>query len=177
MCSSDLPGTPTGRSPGRSRRWESSTPSGGLFFALPTQATSNRMFLRLAQFARIICPKAAPTQFIHGNSWLLDDLKELAVPASPDAGDKGSPLSTDSLWFNTTRRALFAPFGVGTIDQALLSVLAVKHFPLRRFALTGKIVILDEVHIYDVYTSRLIQHLCNELEKLGCTVKIGRAHV
>lgn len=142
----------------------------GLFFALPTQATSNRMFLRLAQFARIICPKAAPTQLIHGNSWLLDDLKELAVPASPDAGDKGSPLSTDSLWFNTTRRALFAPFGVGTIDQALLSVLAVKHFPLRRFALTGKIVILDEVHTYDVYTGRLIQHLCNELEKLGCTV-------
>ena len=78
----------------------------GLFFALPTQATSNRMFLRLAQFARIICPKAVPTQLIHGNSWLLDDLKELAVPASPDAGDKGSPLSTDSLWFNTTRRAL-----------------------------------------------------------------------
>ncbi len=139
----------------------------GLFFALPTQATSNRMFLRLADFARAICPNAAPTQLIHGNSWLHDELKALAVPVSADSGRQADPL-----WFNTTRRALFAPFGVGTVDQALLAVLAVKHFPLRRFALTGKIVILDEVHTYDVYTGQLVRHLCAELEQLGCTVII-----
>ncbi len=139
----------------------------GLFFALPTQATSNRMFLRLAKFAQNICPDAAPTQLIHGNSWLHDELKALAVPASVDSGEQADPL-----WFNTTRRALFAPFGVGTVDQALLAVLAVKYFPLRRFALTGKVVILDEVHTYDVYTGQLIRYLCTELEQLGCTVII-----
>lgn len=139
--------------------------SNGIYFALPTQATSNRMFLRLAAFVNRICPETQPVQLIHGNSWLEEELKALVLPAS-SAGQ------ADCFWFSTAKRALFAPFGVGTIDQALLSVLAVKHFPLRRFALAGKTVILDEVHTYDIYTGTLIRYLCEELEKLGCTVII-----
>lgn len=144
----------------------------GVFFALPTQATSNRMFLRLHAFAAAICPQAAPTQLVHGNSWLCDDLKSLSIPGTADAPRGGRALQADAFWFSSSRRALFAPFGVGTVDQALLAVLAVKHFPLRRFALSRKVVILDEVHTYDVYTGTLIRHLCVELEKLGCTVII-----
>lgn len=137
----------------------------GIFFALPTQATSNRMFLRFAAFVRRICPQAAPVQLIHGNSWLQDELKAPVCPASPEGG-------ADPCWFNTTRRSLFAPFGVGTVDQALLAVLAVRHFALRRFALAGKVVIIDEVHTYDMYTGTLVRYLCRELERLGCTVII-----
>ncbi len=136
----------------------------GLFFALPTQATSNRMFLRLAAFVRCICPTAAPVQLVHSSAWLQTDLKALA--SQDGAG------GTDPCWFNTARRALFAPFGVGTVDQALMSVLAVRHFPLRRFALAGKVVIVDEVHTYDMYTGTLVRHLCRELAQLGCTVVI-----
>lgn len=139
--------------------------SDGIFFALPTQATSNRMFLRFADFVRRICPEAASTQLVHGNSWLQDDLKALARPASPGS-------AADPCWFSTARRALFAPFGVGTVDQALMSVLAVKHFALRRFALAGKVVVVDEVHTYDMYTGTLVRHVCRELEQLGCTVII-----
>ena len=137
----------------------------GIFFALPTQATSNRMFLRFADFVRHICPEAASVQLIHGNSWLQRDMKGLVCPAGE--GEKPDPC-----WFNTSRRSLFAPFGVGTVDQAILAVLAVRYFALRRFALAGKVVILDEVHTYDMYTGTLIRHLCRELEQLGCTVII-----
>lgn len=137
----------------------------GIFFALPTQATSNRMFLRFADFVRCVCPQAVPAQLIHGNSWLHDELRALVCPASPGSG-------ADPCWFNTARRSLFAPFGVGTVDQALLAVLAVKHFALRRFALAGKVVIIDEVHTYDMYTGTLVRYLCRELEQLGCTVII-----
>ena len=52
-------------------------------------------------------------------------------------------------WFVSAKRALIAPFGVGTVDQALLSVVAAKHFFVRQFALAGKVVILDEIHSYD----------------------------
>ena len=144
----------------------------GVYFALPTQVTSNRMFERVKAFARRICPDAAPTQLIHGNAWLCEDLKVLSVPGTADAPQNESPLRTDGLWFNTSRRSLFAPFGAGTVDQALLAVLAVKHFPLRRFALSRKVVIMDEVHSYDVYTGTIIRCLCRELEQLGCTVLI-----
>lgn len=137
----------------------------GIFFALPTQATSNRMFLRLANFAQRICPGAAPVQLIHGHSWLEENLRALVCPAAPDAGP-------DPCWFTSARRALFAPFGVGTVDQALLAVLPVRYFALRRFALAGKVVIVDEVHTYDMYTGTLVRYLCHELERLGCTVII-----
>lgn len=137
----------------------------GIFFALPTQATSNRMFLRFSDFVRRICPETAPVQLIHGNSWLQRELRGLACPA----GEGGK---ADACWFNTSRRSLFAPFGVGTADQAIQAVLAVRHFALRRFALAGKVVIVDEVHTYDMYTGTLIRHLCRELEALGCTVII-----
>lgn len=54
----------------------------------------------------------------------------------------------------------------------MLAVLAVKHFALRRLALMGKVVILDEVHSYDHYSRTIIQKLCRELADLGATVII-----
>jgi CRISPR-associated endonuclease/helicase Cas3 len=73
-------------------------------------------------------------------------------------------------WFASVKRALIAPFGVGTVDQALLGVVAAKHFFVRHFALAGKVVILDEIHSYDLYTGTLIDKLITTLEGLGCTV-------
>jgi CRISPR-associated endonuclease/helicase Cas3 len=61
---------------------------------------------------------------------------------------------------------------VGTIDQALQAVVAVKHFFVRRFALAGKVVILDEIHSYDIYTGTLIIALIRELVNLRCSVII-----
>lgn len=139
----------------------------GVYFALPTQATSNRIHQRLADFVQLICPEAKSTRLIHANSWLLQDLAHPApVPTFGDEEDARSGRD----WFASAKRALLAPFGVGTVDQALLSIVAAKHFFVRRFALAGKVVIVDEVHSYDVYTGSLIGKLCTELEKLGCTV-------
>ena len=65
---------------------------------------------------------------------------------------------------------MLAPFGVGTVDQALLGVVAAKHFFVRHYALAGKVVILDEIHSYDIYTGTLIDKLISTLEGIGCTV-------
>ena len=44
----------------------------GIYFALPTQATSNRMHRRMAEFVRRIAPTTVGSRIIHGNSWLLE---------------------------------------------------------------------------------------------------------
>lgn len=141
----------------------------GIYFALPTQATSNRMHLRMAQFVRRIAPAAAGSRLIHSNSWLVDQGPCLS-PAASGRQASGADASLGRDWFASAKRALLAPFGVGTIDQALLGVVAAKHFFVRRYALAGKVVILDEVHSYDVYTGVLIDRLISMLEELGCTV-------
>lgn len=64
---------------------------------------------------------------------------------------------------------MLAPFGVGTVDQALLALLKLRFSDLRRAGLLGKVVILDEIHSYDAYTSVLIRRLIKTIERIGGT--------
>jgi CRISPR-associated endonuclease/helicase Cas3 len=139
----------------------------GIYFALPTQMTSNRIHSRLKEFIERICVDAPATRLIHANSWLSTEVNP-TTPAATHHTTEDARVGRD--WFTSAKRALLAPFGVGTVDQALLSVVAAKHFFVRRFALTGKVVVLDEIHSYDIYTGTLIRQLCRTLEELGCTV-------
>lgn len=139
----------------------------GVYFALPTQTTSNRVHKRFKPFVEKICAGVLATRLVHANSWLLKDVNS-TTPATTFGAAEDARAGRD--WFASAKRALLAPFGVGTVDQALLSVVAAKHFFVRRFALAGKVVILDEVHSYDVYTGTLIRELCQSLRDLSCTV-------
>ncbi|GAI17071.1 unnamed protein product, partial [marine sediment metagenome] len=90
------------------------------------------------------------------------------------AGDGDSqddmPEAAAAEWFLPRKRGLLAPFGVGTIDQALLSVLQTKHYFVRLFGLAQKTVIIDEVHAYDMYMSTLLESLIAWLHALGSSV-------
>lgn len=141
----------------------------GIYFALPTQATSNRIHLRVNEFIGVICQKNPTTRLIHANSWLMDGIDQ-PEPSATAPGKSAEDARAARDWFASAKRAILAPFGVGTVDQALLSVVAAKHFFVRRFGLAGKVVILDEIHSYDFYTGTLIRVLCKTLEDLGCTV-------
>lgn len=84
----------------------------------------------------------------------------------------GKEASAGEEWGRPTRRALLSPFGVGTVDQALLSLLHVKFRQVRLAGLAGKVVIFDEIHSYDDYTNTLIAHLIRTLEAFGAVVVI-----
>lgn len=149
----------------------------GIYFALPTQVTSNRIHRRVEQFLRHSLAAGAPLRLAHGHAWLEEDFDVRLAPATRERATADDAELTDSVhearsWFSSGRRALLATYGVGTIDQALQAVVAVKHFFVRRFALAGKVVILDEVHSYDVYTGTLVVALIRELIHLRCSVII-----
>ena len=142
----------------------------GIFFALPTQVTSNRIHLRVQPFVERIADSAPDLRLAHSASWLV----QVEVPpelraASRDA-ESEEHVRAGRSWFASPKRALLAPFGVGTIDQALLGIVAANHFFVRQYGLAGKVVILDEVHSYDLYTSTLIDALVRQLRDLQCTV-------
>ncbi|SDP57718.1 CRISPR-associated endonuclease/helicase Cas3 [Desulforhopalus singaporensis] len=144
----------------------------GMYFALPTQATSNRIHLRVNSFLERIAVEPIKNRLIHGNSWLMQNSIDFQLTVPGTTSYTIAQTQTGIDWFASAKRALLAPFGVGTIDQALLGVVAAKHFFVRHFALAGKVVIIDEVHSYDVYTGSLIDKLISTLEQLGCTVLI-----
>lgn len=143
----------------------------GLYFALPTQLTSNRIHLRVSGFVEKITQNSDKTRLAHADAWLEDAFYQ-PRPVQTLIKQHDGDASTNRDWFASAKRALLANFGVGTVDQALMSMVAVKHFFVRRFALSGKVVIIDEVHSYDHFTGTLINCLCQELQKLGCTIII-----
>lgn len=129
----------------------------GIYFGLPTQLTSQRIHKRFAGFLNNIVLDVTKPKVIHGNSILFEDV---------------GLLKSGEDWFSSNKKAILYPFAVGTIDQAILSVINVKHSFVRAFGLAGKVVILDEVHSFDVYTSTLIKQLIKTLVDLQCTVII-----
>src|SRR5690606_20205111 len=133
----------------------------GIYFALPTQLTSNKIFERFNQFLAQILDEECQHRslLLHANAWLFDT----------EMGEEGRP---GGAWFNQAKRGLLAPFAVGTIDQALMAAMNVKHGFVRAFGLAGKVVILDEVHTYDAYTGTLLDALVELLRSLHCTVII-----
>jgi CRISPR-associated endonuclease/helicase Cas3 len=144
----------------------------GLYFALPTQVTSNRIHRRVADFLgrAEVAPDPRRLRLAHSNSWLLDKAEPPRLhPAAPTTA-AADDASAGRSWFASSKRALLAPFGVGTIDQALLGIVAAKHFFVRQFGLAGKVVILDELHTYDLYTGTLVDVLIRRLLELKCTV-------
>jgi len=149
----------------------------GIYFALPTQVTSNRIHERIGRFLWATLADAASLRLAHGNAWLEDGFDLHINPAFPNGKEKDGEQPNETArearsWFASAKQALLATYGVGTVDQALQGVVAVKHFFVRRFALAGKVVILDEVHSYDIYTGTLITALIRELVNLRCTVII-----
>ncbi|WP_293911184.1 CRISPR-associated helicase Cas3' [Deinococcus sp.] len=165
----------------------------GMYFALPTQATGNAMYTRLREFLGVqarhrAVPVTLDLQLLHGGAALhrdyQADLKATAQtrPVSEQRLDiqpntvlelAGSVQAAE--WFSHRKRALLSEYGVGTVDQALLGVLGVSHQFVRLWGLGNRVVVLDEVHAYDTYTTELIHALCRWLRALESSVIIMSA--
>lgn len=166
---------------------------GGLYYALPTQATSNQMFSRVRRFlSRLPRTEGLQLHLMHGLSDLTEDYADLVAQTrelrirsldGPAARDRSSDdldgiAESESLeaevvadeWFRAGRRGLLSTVAVGTVDQALLAALQAKHFFVRLFGLAGKVVVIDEVHAYDTYMSTILEELLTWLSSLGSSV-------
>ncbi|MGI8468253.1 MAG: CRISPR-associated helicase Cas3' [Pyrinomonadaceae bacterium] len=156
----------------------------GIYFALPTQATSNQMFGRVKEFLESRFPNGKThLQLVHGHAAINADFLTILkdekgaknIQLENISGDDekhddcGSTVEARA-WFTGRKKALLAPFGVGTIDQALLTVLQTRHVFVRLFGLAHKTIIIDEVHAYDAYMSTLLERLLMWLAALGSPV-------
>ena len=140
----------------------------GTYVAMPTVTTSNQMHARAARALSAAHPdRPVAILLVHGQA-----LWQSPAPGL-DAGEGEEAAAVDPMgWFLPRKRTLLAPYGVGTVDQALLAVLPTTYFYLRLCGLGRKTVIFDEVHAYDTYMSRLFERLLEWLHALGSSVII-----
>ena len=149
----------------------------GVYVALPTMATANAMFDRVAKaYRRFFFDGAPPSLALaHGRAHLDARFAPLPdggpAPKSEAAGSDPADQAAESqcaAWLaEDRRRALLAHVGVGTIDQALLAVLPVRHAALRLFGLAAKVLVVDEAHAFDPYMRRELVELLRFHAALG----------
>lgn len=130
----------------------------GIFFALPTQATSNGIFPRIEKWLENLkddYSNIRALRLMHGKAYLNKDFTNLSktidVKTYEQDDDKNFVSVND--YFNGRRLRILDDFIVGTIDQILLASLKQKHLMLIHLGLANKVVIIDEVHAYDAYMS------------------------
>jgi CRISPR-associated endonuclease/helicase Cas3 len=149
----------------------------GLFVALPTMATANAMYARLAQaYRRLFDPAEQPSLVLtHGRSRdhaaFQDSILAAAAgapnPRAEDPADEPASAQCAAWIADDRRRGFLASVGVGTIDQALLAVLPTRHAPLRLLGLHRKVLLIDEAHAYDAYMSEELMRLVTFHAGLG----------
>lgn len=139
----------------------------GLFFGLPTMATANAMYNRVAQAANPMFAEQTPPSVVlaHGQRRLHHGFRNTVLPATPVEGtvwktaDESASARCAAWLADNNKKALLANVGVGTIDQAMLAILHARHQSLRLLGLFRKVLIVDEVHACDAYMLRLLETL------------------
>jgi CRISPR-associated endonuclease/helicase Cas3 len=124
-----------------------------LYFALPTRVAATQLYNRTLQFAAslwretgqeppLVVRALAGYESADGKSIeaRLPDFKVLW-------SDRPDDHRAHTRWAaESSKRYLAAPLAVGTIDQALLSALQVRHAHMRHSLLSRSLLVVDEVH-------------------------------
>lgn len=149
----------------------------GVFIGLPTMATANAMYERMAKcYENLYAENQKPSLILaHSARHLSKTFSQSILPRHFEftSYDKKEPTGSAqcSAWIADHRKkAMLADVGIGTADQAMLGILPVRHQSMRLLGLAFKILIIDEIHAYDVYMSQLIRTLLTFHAKIGGSV-------
>lgn len=135
----------------------------GLYFALPTRAAASQIHGRVTRFTRNLFPVGVALEPV------------LAVPGYVRAGEAmGKYLTNYEVWWDdhpdvatekrrwaaeSAKRYLAAQIAVGTVDQAMMAALQVKHAHMRAVCLARNLLVVDEVHASDPYMRVILKAL------------------
>lgn len=158
------------------------TKRSGIFFALPTQATANGLFLRICSWIERLEDGADHAVLLAHGKADLNELYDKIKTATKELGGywvgglESEETGDDAIivheWFSGRKKGILADFVIGTIDQVLMGGLKQKHLALRHLGLANKVVILDECHAYDAYMSQYLYKVLNWLGAYGLPVVV-----
>ncbi len=133
-----------------------------LYFALPTRVAASQIYKRVTDTLQRVWPEGAPLAvralpgYVAADGQTAIPLPDFKVQWADNPDDRRAP----NRWAaESAKRFLAAPVAVGTIDQALLGALQVRHAHLRHATLSRSLLVVDEVHASDAYMTVLLERL------------------
>lgn len=136
----------------------------GMYFAVPTRSAATQLYERVREaVARAFSDTTKRPPVVQAVSGYIkvDGLDGIPLPHFqvlwPD--EKNSHFEERAWAGESPKRYLAGAVVIGTIDQVLLSGLALKHAHMRATALLRLLLVVDEVHSSDFYMTRLLQRV------------------
>ena len=133
----------------------------GLYFALPTRAAAKQLHGRVQRFAASLFPGAhrPPVVLAVPGYRPGADAEEVALQGY-DSHAAGHHDCDELPWAaESAKRYLAAQIAVGTVDQAMMAALKVRHSHMRAACLSRNLLVVDEVHASDPYMRRILREL------------------
>ena len=141
-----------------------------LYFALPTRVAATQLYQRVRELVGRLWPTDAPVvvRALPGYE-AADDQEKISLPDfKVQWPDQPADEKAHQRWVaESPKRFLAAIIAVGTIDQALLGALKVRHAHMRRALLARSMLVVDEVHASDAYMTVLLEKLLQAHLKAG----------
>ncbi|MFK4047747.1 CRISPR-associated helicase Cas3' [Roseomonas mucosa] len=137
----------------------------GMYFALPTRAAAVQLHGRLEKALRRLLRADAPPVILAVPGYLGRPSQNGELP---DEAALYPDEARQAHWAaERPKRYLAACVAVGTIDQALMGGLKVKHAQLRSAAMLRLLLVVDEVHSSDVYMAAILRNLLDQHQAAG----------
>ena len=134
----------------------------GLFFALPTRSAAVQLHARVDAMLQKVWGADGPRAILAVPGYLkAGEVSGQALPGYAVRWDDGA--KGEERWAaERANRFLAARVAVGTIDQALLGALPVRHALFRSSVLARSLLVVDEVHASDAYMTGLLDRLLDQ---------------
>ena len=148
----------------------------GLYWALPSMATANSLYARIEKNYKMLfdCTCHEPSLVLAHSASDLNDSFQASIQ-NGDIGTYGTSSDQDvsaesacaTFIAEDRKKTFLAQVGIGTLDQALLGALPVRHQALRLMALSRRVLVIDEAHAYDEYMTKGMESLLKFQKLLG----------
>lgn len=153
----------------------------GFYWALPSMATANGLYERLKNTYKSLFDTAhiEPSLVLAHSARDLHDGFQASIQTG-DIGNYGGETDQDqsaeaacaAFYADDRKKTFLAQVGIGTLDQALLGALPVRHQSLRLAALSRRVLVVDEAHAYDEYMTKGLETLLMFQKRMGGSVII-----
>ena len=135
----------------------------GLYFALPTRAAAVQIHRRISETVRRwFGPTGPPVTLAVPGYLRVDDQEGQRLPDTRGVLWDDERTSERGWAAENAKRYLSGAIVVGTIDQALLGGLRVRHAQLRSGPMLRLLLVVDEVHASDAYMTALLRNLLDQ---------------
>ncbi len=140
----------------------------GLYFALPTRSAAVQLHARVQRMLdRVFGPGAVEAVLAVPGYLKSGDAEGQALPDFEVTWSDDEAGHDDRWAAESPRRYLTARVAVGTIDQALMAGLQLRHAHFRAAALARSLLVVDEVHASDSFMAEVLRQVLRNHVALG----------